>query len=719
MMSKLDGILAKSINYGNISLLEHTKHVVIAIEKFANGFDYQFDIELVKKGAILHDLGKAHPIFQNKINGINNKKDIDLVVHRHEISSLALLPLFPEKEWNVLIDLVVAHHKSIINDKSNRGVLDIKTRYRDWKDTHILEFELWVCYCYQILDYFNINYNRISIEEAKKSLDYVVEYCIEKGYGWSPYRGLLMASDHFASAFMHKSETITKNLFIKPNLDYFFDKSRQLDLYPLSKVDTNDNRIHTLVVAPTGSGKTDFLIKRCKGRIFYTLPYQASINAMFERLKDAIHSIQPEADIRLLHSISKLMTSKDTEKRVDEQILQPLSGATIKVLTPHQLSAMVFGTKGFETIMLDVMGCDVILDEIHTYSDVSQSMVIEIVKTLLRLNCRIHIGTATMPQKLYDILLQLLGGKDKVFEYSLDDVTLETFNRHQIYKISNDDVDSIIDKAITNNEKVLVIFNTVNKVQENFKKFEQNKKYSEIPKMLIHSRFRRKDRVKLEKDLTDYYNTLETACVVFSTQVVEVSLDISFDRMVTECAPIDSLIQRFGRVNRIRRKKEERVLKPIHIIEPKGSVLPYKSDIINRSFAVLPNSGEIMEEIHIQSKIDYVYPEIDIKTIDSHLIFKNGKYTIKELTNQNKAVLVEVLEIESATCILESDKDKYEQSNWEDRVKLEIPINYNTIKYNKNKYCQLEIGNNPFVIPQSEEEHLKYGLELIETPNII
>ncbi len=36
--------------------------------------------------------------------------------HRHEISSLAFLPCFQESEWDVLIDMVIGHHKSIEND---------------------------------------------------------------------------------------------------------------------------------------------------------------------------------------------------------------------------------------------------------------------------------------------------------------------------------------------------------------------------------------------------------------------------------------------------------------------------------------------------------------------------------------------------------------------------------------------------------------------------
>ena len=54
--------------------------------------------------------------------------------------------------------------------------------------------------------------------------------------------------------------------------------------------------------------------------------------------------------------------------------------------------------------------------------------------------------------------------------------------------------------------------------------------------MLIHSHYRRIDRHGLEILLKETYNKFENkACIVVSTQVVEVSLDISFDMMITEC----------------------------------------------------------------------------------------------------------------------------------------------------------------------------------------
>jgi CRISPR-associated endonuclease/helicase Cas3 len=374
--------------------------------------------------------------------------------------------------------------------------------------------------------------------------------------------------------------------------------------------------------------------------------------------------------------------------------------------------------------MLDVKGCDVILDEIHTYSDFSQAMVLEIVKALLRLDCRLHIGTATMPTILYNELLTILGGKDNVYEVKLSDRILDSFNRHEIYKINKDAVYDILDNAFQNKEKVLVIYNTVKQAQNAFEKFSE--KYPDIPKMLIHSRYKRKDRVDLETRLKrefngdgkEYGNGL-CPCLVVSTQVVEVSLDISFDRMITQCAPLDSLIQRFGRVNRKRDKDTIGKYKPIHVITPNGNVLPYKMDVLRRSFEQLPDNGVLLEERSLQEKIDKVFPEIEIKEIDIHLIYKNNRYSLRELTSTKEAVLVKALEIESATCILASDKENYLMANWEERTYLEIPVNWKTIARYRSEYEQLDVGANPFVVPQDEDDYKIFGLQLVEQDNFL
>ena len=714
-MQSIKPILAKSANYGGLSLLEHTRQVYSAAKCFARNFDFAFDLDLACKGAILHDLGKAHPYFQRRVQNINTnsleEERESNYVHRHELSSLSFLPAFPTNEWDILIDMVVAHHKSIVNDTKERGILDLVNRFRNWIDNHLKDWEDWSNYGFQIIKQFGFE-TEFSKEEARMALEYVVEYCETKSTGWSPWRGLLMASDHFASAFMFDTDMQLKKLFEIPKLDYYFDSLRQSDIYPLSQISVTDKRPHTLVVAPTGAGKTDFLLKRCNGRIFYTLPFQASINSMWERMKKTI----PNEDIRLQHATSRIIVGE----KLDEKLLQPLVGSSVKVLTPHQMAAIIFGTPGYESVMLDLKGCDIILDEIHTYSDYSKSMVLEIVKMLLLLDCRIHIGTATMPSVLYNELFQILGGEELVYQVKLPNEVLDSFNRHQIYKMDDETgINQILTTAFDNNEKVLVIYNTINKAQKAFKQFLEL--FPDITMLLIHSRYKRSDRVVLETRLKTEFNGDGSAefgdglnpCLVVSTQVVEVSLDISFDRMITQCAPLDSLIQRFGRVNRKRTPETIGKYKPIHVIAPIGNVLPYKMDILKPSFDQLPDNGEVLVERELQNKIDLI-PVLDRKEIDVHLIFKNNRFSLLELTNRKSAVLVDALEIESASCILSVDRDKYLFANWEERIHMEIPINWKTISRYRTEYEQLSIGSNPFVVPQSIDDYKTFGLQLVE-----
>jgi CRISPR-associated endonuclease/helicase Cas3 len=708
-------LLAKSVENGGLTLFQHTAHVVAAIEKFAD--DLGFDVALARKGAVLHDLGKGHPHFQHKIRNAGKPKTMQemdaerSVAHRHELSSLGFLPLFPKEEWDALIDLVVAHHKSAKDDPRGRGILDLRDNDRNFIAFHLQDWADWSPQALEVAARFSVPTRAISLEEARAALEYAANYCEKRPKGWSPLKGLLRGADHFGSAFTHEVETVLKRTFQTPDLAWFRDEKRQHPLYPLSQTSSDDPRPHTLVVAPTGAGKTDFLLRRCRGRVFYTLPFQASINAMFDRIQRAV----PEADVRFLHSTSRLKADANWV----EQTLQPLIGAAVKVLTPHQIASIIFGTSGYETVMLDLRGTDVILDEIHTYSDWSGAMVRETVRALLRLDCRIHIGTATIPTVLYKQMLDILGGDAAVFEVQLPDEELDTFNRHVIHREKNDAerVREILQKAFADGERVLLVHNKVADAQESYKSWKAA--FPDVPMMLIHSRFRRKDRMRLEGELTNDYNvrtkTGFSPCLVISTQVVEVSLDISFDRMITACAPLDALVQRFGRVNRVRNEETIGKYKPIHVLAPEGNALPYKAEILKASFAQLPD-GAVLEERAVQAKIDAVYPSIESKEIDAHLIFREGKHTIKELTHRAKSVIVEVLEIESATCILESDRAAYEAGTWAQRIELDIPVSLTALRGKKTKYPQLDIGSWPFVIPQPEAEHIKLGLILHE-PN--
>lgn len=676
------------------TLPAHLKQVGEVVVAFASYLG--MNEKIARNGAILHDIGKAHPYFQERLKGKSNSKKI----FRHEIASLFFLSVFPKEHWNYLIEMVVAHHKSVKNDIGEKGLLDLEEAY-DYQDFHLGNWEDWYPKALDILKELGIEAKPISKEEAIWNLEYCINYSERtvKENHYSEWRGLLMGADHFASSLIDKTEKEIQRIFKTPNLSFY---NRQNELYPLSLKKANSDKKHTIVVASTGAGKTDFLFRRCKGRVFYTLPFQASINAMFKRVGNDLEKDNPDIDIRVLHSTSIIVKRKEQE----ETALQGLIGSAIEILTPHQLASIALGMKGFEAMVLDIKGCDVILDEVHTYSGVSQALVLKLIEVLKTLDCRIHIGTATMPTILYNKIVQLLG--DEVLEIKLNEEELNQFDRHIVHKISSfEEASTIIGNAVHNNQKILIVMNTVKKSQEVFQFIQET--YPKTTSMLLHSKFRRGDRNLKERQLlgldengvaTNEYNTSNEACIVVSTQIVEVSLDISFDVMITATAPLDAMIQRFGRINRKRNKDTIGKLKDVYVIAPPENdkeARPYNLSILQKSFEVLEDNKPLHER-DLQNKIDQVFTEIEFLKIEEHSVFKaNGQFSMGKLMHRSKAILFELLEIDSVSCILESDVEEYENGNFETRLPLEIPVAFWVV----SKMNQSQKGNKPFIIPDA------------------
>lgn len=683
----------------NTPLYTHLYEVADVIEKIAAYL--HMDQELARKGAILHDIGKASTVFQDRLK---DSKTIFKSPFRHEIASCFFLSLFEKEIHAPLIEMIIGHHKSIYRDTGDKGILDLYDQMdEDLIDSHLKGWDDWKKDALQILASLGITTHDISLSEAKENFEEVYDFCEEKlkDRGYSDWRGLLMSADHFASALSEKSQDYKETLFRKPDLSFF---NRKHKLYPLSLKEANSKCPHTMVVACTGAGKTDYLFRRCKGRVFYVLPYQASINAMYRRVEEDLKSTNKDLDIRLLHASSSIVVEG---QKVEKRILQGHVGASIKVLTPHQLSAIAFGSKGFEMMIEDVKGCDVILDEIHTYSGITQAIVLKIIQVLKSLHCRIHIGTATMPTLLYQKILNTLDPKN-VLQVKLTDEELTSYNRHLIYKCQGwDDVPEIMTKALHAKKKILLVCNRVQRAQELYQHYSEL--YASTPILLLHSRFRKKDRAEKElllmgqdengEDLHQF-NTSSEACIVISTQVVEVSLDLNFDLMVTEAAPIDSLVQRFGRINRKRKKAAEQQLKPIYVLAPPSDekeALPYDLSILEKSYAVLPD-GKGLEEKTLQEKIDTVYTEIDFLRIEQASVYKeNGKWSISPLTHSSASILLDLLKINSVNCILEQDEEKYETATREERMQMSISVPYWQVK----DLEQIKRGTHPFLLPDA------------------
>jgi CRISPR-associated endonuclease/helicase Cas3 len=175
----------------------------------------------------------------------------------------------------------------------------------------------------------------------------------------------------------------------------------------------------------------------------------------------------------------------------------------------------------------------------------------------------ICVMTATMPDWLRKLLKQSLEIEES-HEVKPDPTLFKFFRRHRLHRLEgnleNPAVINFILEQFNAGKSVLVCANTVKAAQKILSVLQT---YITEPEKLIllHSRFTGEDRLQKESEIKAKANAelqekieqgLQTAkpLVVVATQVIEVSLDLSFNRIVSEPAPLEALAQRFGRVNR-------------------------------------------------------------------------------------------------------------------------------------------------------------------------
>src|SRR5574344_2009304 len=238
VMGKYDYILAKHEDNGAMPLARHLLDVAAVAVNLAHNLG--LDEAVAKKGALLHDIGKASPLFQQSL-----KHDYIRppgFIFRHEIASLFFISLLEDNEQNAVIEMIAAHHKSVYQDVSGFGLLDLDEN-EDCFAIHAKGFDEWSKTALGILEELGFIIHSISITEAKTNYKYAVEYCESLGLNCSRWKGLLMAADHFASALDDKTENQLGKLFINPDLSFY---NRISDLYPLSKIKTDDIRKHTI-----------------------------------------------------------------------------------------------------------------------------------------------------------------------------------------------------------------------------------------------------------------------------------------------------------------------------------------------------------------------------------------------------------------------------------------------------------------------------------------
>lgn len=585
-----------------MTLRQHTDEVEHAVAELVAALQTPLDAVVLptfastlRTAAFFHDLGKAASGFQDIVTYRGDKEKRPRWGYRHEALSTAVLlasGLISVCDPQ-LAGAVLTHHKTLDHEdltkitgrgQSRSGFDRVGLRF--WKEK-LTELRPWWEWLRQYVSEAE-QCGRIPALPRQLPLDPVdlpdlydvndeLEEALRERRGlhdgslsWILARGLLMAGDHLASAGLGQPLTALSADAIQPRPQGF-------------QKEVQATQGSAMLEAPTGSGKTEAalhwaLANRSGGeRIFYILPYQASINKMNERLgnmfgSDSVGIIHHRA---ILQEFSRHFdaetdnygdASRLAKQRMDQtrQFYRP-----VKIMTPYQLLKLMFGCRFFEIGLSELLGGLVIFDEIHAYDPHVVALIEICVSRLNALQVRFLFMTATFPDFLKDRLRKLLPDAPLLTVGNEDerDRRLMGTARH-VLKMHDATLDELTLAILSDakcGKKVLVVCNRVAQAQEMFASLQ-----GQLPSVaLLHSRFISRDRARKENELVAFPESndaverqIPKSGVLISTQVVEVSLNLSFDTIYTEIAPVDALLQRFGRVNR---SNQHNAPVPVHV----------------------------------------------------------------------------------------------------------------------------------------------------------
>lgn len=421
-------------------------------------------------------------------------------------------------------------------------------------------------------------------------------------------RGLVTQADHLASA---RAGALQDTALPDPD-EWFHPDATPYD----HQLHATHHDGSLFLSAPTGSGKTEAALLWAKrqqesrsGGLIYLLPYQASLNAMSERLQDALHRPIATVHARSLETIYRTLLEggeapADAERKARAaNSLAHLNVPGIRLTTPFQLLKGAYRLRGYEAIWTNLAQSLIVVDEIHAYEPVRLGMVLGMLRELQRRwGARICITSATLPSWLREVIEDTLG----ITLFQANPELYQRFSRHRIETVPDgffaEQVLNRIRAELREGKKVLLVANTVATAQRLYEALAPSLSVDRT--ILLHSRFTAGDRARQEIHLRSCAREFGPFLAV-GTQTVEVSLDLDFDRLWTEPAPLEALIQRFGRVNR----RGSKGIVPVRILrdsEHDSSV--YDPELKRRSFELLmAHEGETIHEAMLSEWIDEIY----------------------------------------------------------------------------------------------------------------
>ena len=579
---------------------------------------------------VLHDLGKAAEGFQAVLRAEQPTWD----GLRHEVLSAFLASSIPGIPASVLL-AVLTHHRTLPSDGIVVEAGQLPSEQLTWNGPLVRRMLAELSAnseafraCWRVLRDLagvvslpddapagsDIAFDRRWLIRGKSPGSQRRTFDAASRIAAARLRGLTITCDHLASGHM------------RPKAPVFLADWSVAPIHPHGFQEHAGSTVgHAIVRAPTGSGKTEAALMWARAnqiqnaRVYYVLPHTASIDAMVRRLSEHRSDCskvlcQSHFPVGTLHAraasslYSLYQGDDDLCRRIHQQNvarqLKDLAremGFTFRVTTPHQILRQALRGRGWE-IMLSEFPCALfIFDEVHAYEPRMVGLLLATARLVESWGGRCAFLSATLPGFLERLIREALPAVQPTVAPTLSnssDAEILGRRRHRV-GLRGGSVADLSEGDFPDGSSTLVVCNHVRTAQ---KAYERLRGQMGAQVDLLHGRFNRADRKAKERAITGG----KLPRVLLATQVVEVSLDIDFDLLFTEPAPIDALIQRMGRVNRAGKRAPANV----EVLERQEAAHElYEEELSRRSVAELIELGRhgAVSEQDLVACADHVY----------------------------------------------------------------------------------------------------------------
>ncbi|GGL19490.1 CRISPR-associated helicase Cas3' [Mangrovihabitans endophyticus] len=409
---------------------------------------------------------------------------------------------------------------------------------------------------------------------------------------------------------------------------------------------------HLILVAPTGTGKTESGLAWAahqlssmpgRPRVVWTLPYRASLNAaadVFARTLDPGPG-DTTADIGILHGTAALAvlaaavddcppappaggppdpprqapSAADARRAASRVGAMRLFAQRFRVSSAYQLLIGAIAGPKYSSVLLEQANSLIVVDELHAYDPDTFGRLCAAMQLWEELGTRVAILSATLAPPLAGLVRDSLHRPVTVQRAPAGAAP----DRHRLVldeqAITDPDSLAVFAAWLRDGHSVLLIANTVKTAQTLYTALASDAqtvgRRGADAAILLHSRFRGRDRAAIERRLLRRHRERrpgeapQRGGLVVATQTVEVALRIDLDRGASELAPIESIAQRAGRVNRLGRHPDGVVEYRVH----RGpSSLPYEQDALEAAWnALCAAPGPVVSEHSIDTWLRLAY----------------------------------------------------------------------------------------------------------------